>query len=91
MSWILEMLSEMIIVLETISSLIMVLFLTELTGKEKRKDKKKGNSDFSLILVTECSTTCCPLTGSNLEMISKIQELWWLDINIKLLIFNIWC
>lgn len=55
MNWILEMLSEMIIVQETISSLItLFLFLTESTGKEKRKEKKKGISKFSPNFMFSC-------------------------------------
>lgn len=46
MSGIFEMLSEMIIVWETVTSLIILfLFLTESTGRERgQKGKKKGNT-----------------------------------------------
>lgn len=69
MSKILEMLSEMIIVQETISSLItLFLFLSESTGKEKRKDKKKGIPLSSFILVS------CLFSGSILEISSKSNK-----------------
>lgn len=43
------MLSEMIIVQETILSLItLFLFLSESTDKGKRKEKKKGNVKFGV-------------------------------------------